>query len=138
MTPAAAASSPHAMPPNGGGPKDAPSGSCCPIRSAWIGMMSCGRMPMPQLDGIGKVQRAAKDAAEAGLRFKLVPFDRITLETTRAYIVKGIIPREGLVVVWGPPKCGKSFWVFDLVMHAALDWPYRGRRVQAGPIVYVA
>ena len=54
------------------------------------------------------------------------------------YLVKGIIPRAGLVVVWGPPKCGKSFWTFDLVMHVALAWDYRGRRVQHGAVVYLA
>jgi RecA-family ATPase len=38
----------------------------------------------------------------------------------------------------GPPKCGKSFWTFDLVMHIALHWEYRGRRVHGGPVVYLA
>jgi hypothetical protein len=52
--------------------------------------------------------------------------------------VKGLIPRVGLVVVWGPPKCGKSFWTYDLSMHVALGWDYRGRRVQQGPVVYCA
>src|SRR5471032_821232 len=72
------------------------------------------------------------------LRFRLVAFDNITLDTSPAYLVRGIIPREGLVVIWGPPKCGKSFWTFDLVMHAALGWEYRGRRVHRGTIVYIA
>ena len=71
-------------------------------------------------------------------RLAPVPFDQIQLATTPRYLVKGLIPREGLIVVWGPPKCGKSFWAFDLVMHVALDWKYRGRRVAKGPVVYVA
>lgn len=71
-------------------------------------------------------------------QFKLVPFDAIEVGKTRNYLVKGLIPREGLVVVWGPPKCGKTFWVFDLSMHVALGWPYRDRKVQPGPVVYVA
>jgi hypothetical protein len=75
---------------------------------------------------------------EIGPRFRLVPFDRITLGPERVYLVKGIIPRAGLVVVWGPPKCGKSFWTFDLVMHVALGWPYRSKRVQRGSVVYLA
>jgi AAA domain len=70
--------------------------------------------------------------------FQLKPFDEIMLSTAPSYLVKGIIPRTGIAVVWGPPKCGKSFWTFDLVMHVALGWPYRGRRVQQGPIVYLA
>jgi hypothetical protein len=72
------------------------------------------------------------------LRFKLTRFKDIELKTDRAYLIKGIIPREGLVVVWGPPKCGKSFWVYDVIMHIALSWDYRGRRVQQGNVVYVA
>jgi RecA-family ATPase len=45
---------------------------------------------------------------------------------------------SGYVSFGGPPKCGKSFWAFDLSMHIALGWPYRARRVQAGAIVYGA
>jgi hypothetical protein len=71
-------------------------------------------------------------------RFKLQAFQSLKLGTDAVYLVKGIIPRHGLTVVWGPPKCGKSFWVFDLVMHVALDWKYRERRVQHGPVVYCA
>ena len=71
-------------------------------------------------------------------RFTLVPFDRITLGNERNYLVKGLIPRAGMTVIWGPPKCGKSFWTFDLCMHIALGWKYRGRRVQQGAIVYLA
>jgi hypothetical protein len=70
-------------------------------------------------------------------RFKLVRFGQITLQTTPAYLVAGLIPRVGLVVIWGPMKCGKSFWTFDLVMHVALGWPYRGRKVRQGEIVYL-
>ena len=69
---------------------------------------------------------------------RLIPFDEIRLGTKRRDLVQGLIPRVGLTVVWGPPKSGKSFWVFDLVMHVALDRPYRGRRVQPGSVVYCA
>jgi len=71
-------------------------------------------------------------------RLYLVPFGEITLGTERRDLVKGIIPRVGLTVAWGPPKEGKSFTVFDMVMHIALGWPYRGRRVHQGPVVYCA
>src|SRR5262245_58944472 len=71
-------------------------------------------------------------------RFTLIPFNDITVGSDRAYLVKGIIPYGGLVVVWGPPKCGKSFWTFDLMMHVALGRDYRGHRVQQGPVIYLA
>jgi hypothetical protein len=71
-------------------------------------------------------------------RIRLVAFDDIELGRQRRHLVKGLIPRTGLIVVWGPPKSGKSFWTFDLVMHVALDRPYRGRRVDHGAVVYCA
>jgi hypothetical protein len=70
--------------------------------------------------------------------YRLIPFNDLRPGTKSAYYVYGVIPRTGIVVVWGPPKCGKSFWVFDLAMHIALGWEYRGRRVEQGPVVYCA
>jgi|SRR5665213_959508 len=75
---------------------------------------------------------------EPKIQFRLVPFENIKVGTARNYLVKGLIPREGLVVIWGPPKCGKTFVTFDLVLHVALGWGYRGRQVDGGPVVYVA
>ena len=85
-----------------------------------------------------KPQHLRGDDQPPGVRFRLRAFNNITVGSERVYLVKGIIPRTGLVVVWGPPKCGKSFWTFDLVMHPALAWDYRGRRVQHGAVVYLA
>lgn len=41
-------------------------------------------------------------------------------------------------MVWGPPKCCKTFVVLDLVLHIALGWSYRGRPVNMGAVVYLA
>jgi hypothetical protein len=70
--------------------------------------------------------------------FELIPFDAVRIDTTPAYLVKGIVPRTGLCIVWGPPKCGKSFLVFDMLMHVALGWQYRDRKVRQGAVVYCA
>jgi hypothetical protein len=71
-------------------------------------------------------------------RFPLVKFNEIKAADGASYLVKGLIPGHGFVVIWGPPKCGKSFLAFDLMMHVALGWHYRDRRVKAGPVVYCA
>jgi AAA domain len=72
-------------------------------------------------------------------KFKLIPFDKITVSSTAVYLVKDIIPSTGIAVIWGPPKCGKSFWTLDLFMHVALDgWEYRGQRTKHGAVVYLA
>jgi hypothetical protein len=78
------------------------------------------------------------DNAEGRPRFKLTRFNNVSLNTSPAYVVKGVIPSGGLTVVWGPPKCGKSFWTFDLTMHVARGIPYRERRVQQGAVAYVS
>lgn len=88
-------------------------------------------LDLPAMRGNGHDNRAEK-------KFALVPFDKIAFDTASAYLVKGLIPRAGLIVVWGPPKCGKSFFVFDLMMHVALGWKFRGRKVRQGAVVYCA
>ncbi|TIL49094.1 AAA family ATPase [Mesorhizobium sp.] len=86
---------------------------------------------------LGDTETAPPPPAKAP-RFRVIPFADIRPDDRPSYLVKGLIPRRGLVVVWGPPKCGKSYWMFDLAMHVALGWSYRGHRVLAGPVVYVA
>jgi hypothetical protein len=87
----------------------------------------------------GSKRKSKANGAGGGVhRFNLVPFDKIELRRDCAYLVRNIIPREGLIVVWGPPKCGKSFWLYDALMHVALEWTYRGNKVQRGTVVYVA
>lgn len=71
-------------------------------------------------------------------RNDFTPFDQIEFDKTPSYLIKGLIPSGGLVVVWGAPKCGKSFFVFDLVAHVALGWEYRGRRTRQGAVMYCA
>lgn len=67
---------------------------------------------------------------------RLIPWNQITLGTAPRYLIKNLIPKTGLVVVYGPPKCGKTFWLFDVLMHIALGWDYRGRRTHQGDVVY--
>lgn len=71
-------------------------------------------------------------------RFPLVRFKDIKLSTAPRWIVEDMIPRDGLVLMWGKPKCGKSFVAFDLGLHIALGWDYCGKRVEQGPVVYIA
>jgi hypothetical protein len=71
--------------------------------------------------------------------FPLIPFSNIRVDTRRrGYLVKGLLASTGLAVIWGPPKCGKSFWAADLGLHIALGWEYRGRCVQQATVVYIA
>jgi RecA-family ATPase len=81
----------------------------------------------------------ASTGKNASVAFPLLAFENVRLQTERRnYLVKGLLANTGLAVIWGPPKCGKSFWAADLGMHIALGWNYRGHKVQQAPVVYVA
>lgn len=71
------------------------------------------------------------------MRRRLVAFDDIVLGGGVMWLVKGLIPLYGLSVVYGPPKTGKSYWLFDVLMHCVLGLTYRDRSVRQGPVVYV-
>jgi hypothetical protein len=71
-------------------------------------------------------------------RFQFTPFREIVVGTLPSYTVAGLIPRLGVVVIWGKPKCGKTFWTFDVEMHIALGWLYRGHQVEQGVVLHIA
>jgi hypothetical protein len=71
-------------------------------------------------------------------RFPLLRFGQMRPGTEPDYLVDELIPTAGLVVVYGAPKSGKSFWVLDLTLHITLAWEYRDRSVQQGAVVYCA
>jgi hypothetical protein len=81
---------------------------------------------------------ASNGPANPNGSFRLTRLSAIKLDTSVQCIVEDLIPREGLILVWGPPKCAKSFVVFDLVGHIALGRAYGEREVEQGPIVYIA
>src|SRR5215469_13752528 len=72
-------------------------------------------------------------------RFSLMPFADIKIDPTRRdYLVKGLLASNGLAVIWGPPKCYKSFLALDLALHIALGREYRGHKVQQASVIYIA
>jgi hypothetical protein len=93
------------------------------------------RAPPPMSDDYGFGAPPPQGASPS--RFVLARFADFKPLDGDDYCVKGLLPRSGLAVFWGPPKCGKSFVVFDLLMHVALGWDYRGHRVRQGPVVYL-
>jgi KaiC/GvpD/RAD55 family RecA-like ATPase len=86
---------------------------------------------------------AALDAASKQTRSKKARFPRVWLDEAQpsldgGYLVKGVIERGKLAVIYGPPGEGKTFFGLDLAAHVASGLPWRGRRVRPGLVVYVA
>ena len=88
---------------------------------------------IPPMMGADDFEREVAPLLAPSPRFRITRFGEIKPDGEAQYLVKGLLQSTGLAVVWGEPKCGKSFWTFDLLMHVSLGRLYRGRRVTAGP-----
>jgi RecA-family ATPase len=80
-----------------------------------------------------------------GTRFHLVPrtldkvwADEIAVELDHGGVVDGLMPREGLTVMYGDSNVGKTFVAIDIACHVAAGLPWHGMEVEQGPVVYVA
>jgi hypothetical protein len=118
--------------------------------------------PHIRSDGPNPITAATilKDAAAAGWRGLRVtedmlddPLPEVTAKRRRfhveqaalfsagsppSWIVKGVIPRADLGVVYGQSGAGKSFFVLDLLMSACRGLAWNGRRTERIRAVYVA
>jgi hypothetical protein len=52
--------------------------------------------------------------------------------------VEDLLTSGSLVVVYGEPGSGKTFWVLDLALHVANGRRYRDREVDQGAMIYLA
>jgi hypothetical protein len=117
-----------------GGAPDDPDQSP-PPRRQHLRLVTDNAKPQPSDDDDDD---AAAPVGAKQQRFAIKRFADIKLSTARNYLIKGLLPRRGLAVIWGPPKSGKSFVAFDMAMHIALGQPYRDCRVQQGSVAYLA
>lgn len=54
------------------------------------------------------------------------------------WLVRGLLERDALALVFGDPGCGKSFLAIDIALSVATGTPYFGREVEQGPVIYIA
>jgi len=71
-------------------------------------------------------------------KFVLEPFESIKFDSKEEWLVKRILPRQGIVAVYGASQSFKSFLVAHLAMYVALGWDWAGRRVEQSVAVYIA
>jgi AAA domain/Bifunctional DNA primase/polymerase, N-terminal len=69
-------------------------------------------------------------------RFPLLDFGELVPTDDEPYLVEDLIPRHGLVVIWGRMKSFKSTWTLDVFLHVARGHRYRGLKVQQGRVIY--
>lgn len=64
--------------------------------------------------------------------------DDIDLALDAGGVVDGLLPLEGMTVLYGESGAGKTFNALDLACHVAAGMPWRGMAVEQGVVVYVA
>lgn len=80
----------------------------------------------------------AETLSTTALKFRLVPIDDIDFSLGSTDLVRGLLPRTGLGVIYGPPGSGKSFVALDVALHIALGRRWAGQRVEQAGVVFVA
>jgi hypothetical protein len=71
-------------------------------------------------------------------RFNFEPVHQFSSTTALPWIIKGVLPKAGMGVVYGASGSGKSFAVLDMGMAIARGVEWRGRRVKQGRVAYIA
>ena len=71
-------------------------------------------------------------------RFKVVPAGDFINGPTMRWAIKGILPAQDLVMVYGAPGSGKSFVVLDWALTLEKDPVWNGFRVFGKKVIYVA
>jgi len=64
--------------------------------------------------------------------------DQICPVLSRRWLIKDLLATTGIAVVFGHPAAGKSFLALDFACSVSLGWPWNGRKVEQGLVVYVA
>lgn len=74
----------------------------------------------------------------AAPRFVFEPVHTFSSTQALPWIVKGVLPKASLGVVYGASGSGKSFVVLDMGMAVARGAEWRGRKVRQGRVAYIA
>jgi hypothetical protein len=83
---------------------------------------------------------AVKATVEAAIanKFQWITRANGTPVLTTNWLIKRVLPIEGLGVIYGRPGSGKTFSVMDLAMHVALGRKWRGLKVNQADVSYIS
>jgi hypothetical protein len=91
---------------------------------------------VPDMQKTMSEENQAPEAAKKP-RFQVVPAHEFAERKLPGWIVKNVLPKASLAVVYGESGSGKSFWVFDVCAAVARGEPWRGHKVTQGKVAYV-
>jgi len=92
----------------------------------------------PGDDSKSETLKAPEPRVIGGLRFFSLR-DLLNAPTKpERWLWDGLLAEDGLTIVAGPPKCGKSQLLRNLAFHVARGLPFLDRPVRKAPVVYIA
>ncbi len=75
---------------------------------------------------------------DAPSKFQVVPAAQFATAKPQSWLIKNVLPRGELVVLFGESGAGKSFFALDMGAAIARNIDWRGHRTQKGRVVYIA
>jgi hypothetical protein len=85
-----------------------------------------------------KTEEKAQEKEERRARFRFLRADQLIKEQRVGWRVLDVIPKRGLVVMWGAPGSGKSFAAFDIGAAIARGNKYYEKRTKKGLVLIIA
>ncbi len=83
-------------------------------------------------------EQPSDDTPTKTMRFQPIHGEEFAQLVATEWIVKGVLPKAELGVVFGESGSGKTFQVLDLSMAIATGKEWRGHAVEQGAVVYIA
>lgn len=79
----------------------------------------------------------APAAPKKAMRFQFKDADEFSDGPPMQWLIKHVLPKAEVGVMYGPPGAGKSFLVTDLARAVATGTEWRGRRVRQATVAYI-
>jgi len=96
------------------------------------------RSKLRALEQRGVVGQPQAQAPTPTPQLKIISAEQITRPHSANDFVQNVLIEGEVSVVYGPPNCGKTFFVTDLCFHVAQGKPWHGKRVDQGKVLYLA
>lgn len=108
------------------------------VRNAYhYGQNEPGSAPLATADAFTAVPAEPAAARPKARLTRLADFATAAAKGP-GYLVKGLLQRRSYAELFGAPGQGKTFVALDLAYHVAAGRPWMGRKVHAGPALYLA
>ncbi len=87
---------------------------------------------------MAKVDAITAELRQDRGRFATMPIHELALQPPGNWLIKGVLPDADLIVLFGASGSGKTFVALDMAFAVALGLPWRGHKVEQGPVVIIA